>query len=115
MEMEMKTTTTENVVRMVLGKMYDRFGWFGVNENARLINQIVAILDDPEKGKFEDCGDAAEGDVTFAATEIREILWNSYSGGSATASATAELFYTLGRQDELGWLLDEAPGYRFKG
>lgn len=113
MEMEIKTTTTENVVRAVLGKMYDRFGWFGVNENTRLINQIVAVLDDPEKGKLD--SDAAEGDVTFAATEIREILWNNYSGGSATASATAELFYTLGRQNELGWLLEEAPGYRFKG
>lgn len=107
MEMETKTTTTENVVRVVLGKMYDRFGF---NKDAQLINQIVTVLDDPEKSK-----PLSDDDVTHAAAEIRETLWNRYSGGGASATATADLFYTLGRQNELGWLLEDAPGYRFKG
>lgn len=107
MEMETKTTTTENVVRVVLGKMYDRFGF---NKDAQLINQIVTVLDDPEKSKLTD-----EDVVSPAASEIRETLWNRYSGGGASATATADLFYTLGRQNELGWLLEDAPGYRFKG
>lgn len=104
--MEMKTTTTENVVRAVLGKMYDRFGF---NDDTQLINQIVTVLDDPAMSEL------AHEDVTHAASEIREVLWNRYSGGGASATATADLFYTLGRQNELGWLLEEAPGYRFKG
>lgn len=110
MEFEIKSADTEITVRAVLGKMYDRFGWFGLNENTRLINQIVAILDDPEKKRVPSV-DA----VSYAAVEVREALWNNYTGGGATASATADLFYTLGRQNELGWLLDEVPGYRFKG
>lgn len=105
--MEATKTTTENVVRTVLGKMYDRFGF---NKDAPLINQIVAVLDDPEKAKLTD-----DDVVGQAASEIRETLWNRYSGGGASATATADLFYTLGRQNELGWLLEEAPGYRFKG
>lgn len=106
--MEIKTATTENVVRTVLGKMYDRFGF---NKDTRLISEIVTILDDPEKSKPLSDEDV----VTLAAAEIRETLWNRYSGGGASATATADLFYTLGRQNELGWLLEEAPGYRFKG
>lgn len=108
MELDIKTTTTENVVRTVLGKMYDRFG-FG--NDTRLITEIVAILGDPEKNAPFEEGFA----ITDAAYEIREKLWNRYSGGGASATATADLFYTLGRQNELGWLLEEAPGYRFKG
>jgi hypothetical protein len=106
MELDIKTATTENVVRTVLGKMYDRFG-FG--KDTHLISEIVTILDDPEKSKLDD------EVVTPAASEIREMLWNRYSGGGASATATADLFHTLGRQNELGWLLEEAPGYRFKG
>lgn len=106
--MEIKTATTENVVRTVLGKMYDRFGF---DKDTRLISEIVTILDDPEKSKPLSDEDV----VTLAAAEIRETLWNRYSGGGASATATADLFYTLGRQNELGWLLEEAPGYRFKG
>lgn len=107
MENDIKTTTTENVVRTVLGKMYDRFGF---SKDAPLINEIVTALNDPEKGKLAD-----DEVVGQAASEIREKLWNRYSGGGASATATADLFYTLGRQNELGWLLEEAPGYRFKG
>ena len=106
--MEIKTATTENVVRTVLGKMYDRFGF---NKDTRLISEIVTTLDDPEKSKPLSDEDV----VTLAAAEIRETLWNCYRGGGASATATADLFYTLGRQNELGWLLEEAPGYRFKG
>jgi predicted DNA-binding protein (MmcQ/YjbR family) len=108
MEFEIKTTSTESVVRTVLGKMYDRFGF---NDDQKLISEIVEILNDPEKGEPLDESFAG----TDAAYEIREKLWNRYSGGGASATATADLFHTLGRESELGWLLEDAPGYRFKG
>lgn len=97
---------TAETVNDVLGKVYNQFGF----ATSGLGEKFAAMLNDSSKAIVEDEGDASE-----AAGEIREQLWNRYSGGGASASATCELFYTLGRQNELGWVEGEAPGFRFNG
>ena len=103
----METKTTEEVVREVLGKTYNQFGFDRATD---LIADFVATLEDPTQAVMED-----EGDASPAAEKIRARLWSRYSGGGASASATADLFYTLGRQDELGWVVEQVPGYSFHG
>lgn len=91
--------TTEQTVREILGVTYDGFGFQNRND---LIERIVTVLDDDSKRFMEDDGDASE-----AAENVRAMLWSAFSDGGASAGATCELFYTLGRFDELGWVKEE--------
>jgi hypothetical protein len=100
----MPKQTTEAVSK-VLGKTYDRFGF---NNDKELIAHFVEILEDPAQAVPED-----EGDASPAAERIRTHLWNRYTGGGASASATSDLFYALGREKELGWVKEQVPGYRY--
>lgn len=93
--------STEEAVREVLGLTYDRFGF---QNHGDMIERIVAIVDDASKKEVARGG----RDTSMAAEEIREALWNRYSGGGASAGATVELFLMLDRADELGWVTDEA-------
>jgi hypothetical protein len=97
--------STEELTRKVLGKTYDRFG-FG--RDSALVSHFVSVLEDPAQSKVED-----EGDASPAAEEIRKKLWSHYAGGGASASATSNLFYALGREKELGWVEEQVPGYQF--
>lgn len=91
---------TEEAVREVLGLTYDGFGF---QKDTSTIDRIVAIVDDATK-RGSEYGDRASD----AAAKVRETLWNRYSGGGASAGATVELFIMLDREDELGWVKDEA-------
>jgi hypothetical protein len=99
-----QATVTEESVIEILEPLYGSWGFAKTNLPAK----FAALLNDAEKSSVEDEGDASE-----AASEIRSDLWNYYTGGGASASATCQLFYTLGRQNELGWVEGEAPGFRF--
>lgn len=103
-----ENTNTEAVVRDVLGMTYDGFGF---QRETGLIEKIVAVLEDEAKAVKDDYEDPK--DASPAAEEIRGMLWSRFSGGGASAGATTELFLTLGRKDELGWVRDEAhyPDY----
>jgi hypothetical protein len=96
---------TNTAVRTVLGRTYDRFGF---RRDTELVNDIVSVMDDPSKSVLRH-----EGDASPAAKYVRERLWNNYSGGGASASATADLFHALGREKELGWVVEQVPGYRY--
>ena len=96
---------TTGVVMRVLGRTYDQFGF---HRDKELIADFVKTLEDPAKAVPED-----EGDASPAAEEIRSRLWSRYSGGGASASATSDLFYSLGREKELGWVKEQVPGYRY--
>lgn len=96
---------TALVVRTVLGRTYDRFGF---HRDTELTKDIVSVMDDPSKSVLRH-----EGDASPAARYVRERLWNNYSGGGASASATADLFHALGREKELGWVVEQVPGYRY--
>lgn len=88
--------TTENVVRKVLGLTYDRFGF---KNDTHTVERVVEILAQPIP---------ATVDESEAAGKVREILWNRYTGGGASAGATCNLFFALGRENELGWVIGEA-------
>lgn len=96
---------TEEKVIEILEPLYGSWGF----AKTKLPAKFAELLNDSTKSVVEDEGDASE-----AASEIRETLWNYYTGGGASASATCQLFYTLGRQNELGWVEGEAPGFRFE-
>lgn len=100
-----QATITEEKVIEVLEPLYGPWGFVKTNLPAK----FAELLNDDTKAVVEDEGDASE-----AASEIRATLWNYYTGGGASASATCQLFYTLGRQNELGWVEGEAPGFRFE-
>lgn len=96
---------TTKAVRTVLGRTYDRFGF---HRETKLVNDIISVMDDPSKRVTE-----RDRDASPAAEYVRERLWNNYSGGGASASATADLFHALGREKELGWVVEQVPGYRY--
>lgn len=87
---------TETVIRKVLGLTYDRFGF---KNDTSTVERVAALLAEPV---------LADGSESETAGKVREILWNRYSGGGASAGATCNLFFALGRQDELGWVIGEA-------
>lgn len=95
---------TEEIVREVLGLTYSTWGF---QSETTLIERIVTLLDDPAM-KVQDEG---ESDASIAASEIRELLWNRYTGGGISAAATCQLFMALGRMKELGWIREEANGF----
>lgn len=96
--MTLITATTEDIVRKVLGKTYDRFG-FG--EDAEFVTDIVVLIETPTV--------TYEGGMSDAAEAVRNRLWGRYSGGGASASATCDLFRALRRENELGWLIEWMP------
>jgi hypothetical protein len=88
--------TTETVIRKVLGLTYDQFGF---KNDTHTVERVTALLAEPVPA------DSSEYEV---AGKVREVLWNRYSGGGASAGATCNLFFALGREEELGWVIDEA-------
>lgn len=93
-------SSTEETVREVLGLTYDGFGF---QQDTRTIDKIVSIVDDASKR-----GSEYGEDTSDAAEEVRQTLWSRYSGGGASAGATVNLFLMLDRENELGWVKDEA-------
>lgn len=89
------TATTEDIVRIVLGKTYDRFG-FG--EDAEFVTDIANIMETPTT--------TYEGEMSDAAEAVRDRLWGRYTGGGASASATCDLFRAMRRENELGGLIE---------
>jgi hypothetical protein len=87
--------TTEETVREVLGKTYDRFGF---SEDVEFVRDIVVLMETPTV--------TYEGGMSDAAEAVRNRLWGRYTGGGASASATCDLFVALGRENELGWLAE---------
>lgn len=83
-------------------------------QTAALQSRVASVLEDAEKSSFEN-------GASKAATEIRDILWDDFSekngdkdtskGGFASAASTSDLFYAMGREKELGWIEQDAPGY----
>lgn len=106
--METSTAINHQTVLTVVGKVYDRFGF---SENTEFVNEVVAILDDPSFSVVDEDANNA----SLAARKIRDRLWTNYSGGTTSAAVTCDLFYSLGRENELGWIVAESPQYKFRG
>lgn len=78
-------------------------------EYSDIVERVVAILDDVQKSVA-----VYVGAVTPAAYETNMLIWGTLTQHPA-AAATADIFHMLGRETELGWLMDETPEYTFKG
>lgn len=99
--------TTEESVRSVLGVSYDK--WSFQKETA-LIANIAEVMDSPENQAMGEEG------ASLAAEKVHHMLWDRYRGGymggaAAAPEATCNLFYSLERQDELGWIAEDAGPY----
>lgn len=83
-------------------------------EMAILQSRVTSLLEDSTKSSIDN-------GASKAAEEVRDILWDDFSeknenkdtsrGGFASAASTSDLFYALGREKELGWIEQDAPGY----
>lgn len=93
-------TKTETIAATVLDATYRHFGF---TKDSPTFGRIMANLNNNT-----DEGEYGTPEASGAAEKVREILWNTYSGGGASAAATCNLFYALGRQNELGWVAGEA-------
>jgi hypothetical protein len=79
-----------------------------------LQSKVSSVLEDSSKSEYEN-------GASKAAAEVRDMLWDDFSekngnkdtskGGFASAASTTDLFHALGREKELGWITDDAPGY----
>lgn len=101
----MNADVTKEVTQVVLGATY---GAWGFHNEPSLMERIMDVLGSDEKREIDE---TYGGTASPAAEEVREILWNRYSGGGVSAIATCNLFYALNRQDELGWVRAEAGNY----
>lgn len=109
MERWKNSPNIEVTVREVLGITYD------VADNqteTQFIANIVSILEDESKSVLEH--ELLEGEeASRAASEIRMLLWQRYGGGGVcSANVTCNLFLTLDRLDELGWVEKEINGFK---
>lgn len=99
--MEPKTTT--EIALAVVRKHYHQFE---IENDARFMSHLVATIEDPTMAGAE-----IEDLASPAALWVRASL--RYTDIAASESATCDLFYLLGRQDELGWIEEQVPGYQF--
>jgi hypothetical protein len=100
--MDVMPKTTEELVLEVLHE-------FDFKHDRRFIRHLVAVLEDPDMIVPE-----VEVNASPAAEWVRSSLFLEL-GGAVASSVTCDLFYTLGRENELGWIEEHLPDYRFKG
>lgn len=97
-----QTATTADIALIAIGSTYARFGYTADTETHR---DIVSILND-DANRAPEYGDEGEGSI--AAATIRQRLWGLGGGGTASVAVTCNLFYALGRADELAWVANVA-------
>lgn len=106
------------VAHKVLSKNFSYIAGTTSEQKEEIHNRVTAILEEPFNRQPWLGSDASRG-----AEEIRETIWNELyvkSGSKSTsvsqtgftsAAITSDLFYALGREKELGWIEQDAPGY----
>ena len=104
--METTPKTIEQIALEIVGKIYTEFEY-----DRRFVRHLVATVEDPTMAVIP-----YEGAASPAAQWVYASLWSGYEGGyEPAATATCNLFYTLGRQNELGRIESQFPEYRFEG
>lgn len=106
------------VAHKVLSKNFSYIAGTTPAQKEEIQNRVTAILEEPFNRQPWVGSDASRG-----AEEIRETIWHELyakSGSNSTsvshtgftsAAITSDLFYALGREKELGWIEQDAPGY----
>jgi hypothetical protein len=89
----------EAIVRGVLMGTYNRY-WR--SSDTETLQRVVEILNDPalvKHPRFE------------AASRVRAALWQGTPLGGPSAAATCNVFFAVGREDEVGQIAREAAEY----
>lgn len=106
------------VAQRVLSKNFSYIAGTTQAQKEEIQSRVTAILEEPFNRQPWLGSNASRG-----AEEIRETIWNELyvkSGskntsvsqtGFTSAAITSDLFYALGREKELGWIEQDAPGY----
>lgn len=78
--------------------------------STEMIADFASVLDDADKAVVKE-----EGSASPAAEYVRSRLLDRFSssGVGGAAGATTDLFYALGRKNELGWIKEQAPGHSY--
>jgi hypothetical protein len=96
--MEATPKTTKEIILEVLGKPCYQSEQFDFKNDARFIRHLVAVLEDPTEAVIEEEGNASPAAGWLSSSLLFEL------GREAANSVTCDLFSTLGRQNELGWM-----------
>lgn len=96
--MEATPKTTKEIVLEFLDKPRYQSEQFEFKHDERFIRHLVAVLEDPTEAVIEEEGNASPAAGWLSSSLLFEL------GGEASRSVTCDLFYTLGRQNELGWM-----------
>lgn len=91
--------TSEELVCEVLSKHYAKFD---SEANKGAVTSIVTLLNDKTKSYM----DVESGFESDAAYLTRMILLEVFRQGVSSVKATADIFNSLERGHELGWLAD---------
>jgi hypothetical protein len=95
---------TEATIRAIISANYADPDFL---HDERLIRHILATLEDENMQE-------AKG-TSSAAAWLRSTLWSTDYASSTADKTTCDIFYALGRESELGWILEGIPDYRFEG
>lgn len=96
--MEATPKTTEEIVTEFFGKPCYQSEQFDFKNDQRFIRHLVAVLEDPTEAVIEEEGNASPAAGWLTGSLLFEL------GGEVAKSVACDLFYTLGRQNELGWM-----------
>lgn len=96
--MEATPKTTKETVLEFLDKPCYQSEQFEFKHDERFIRHLVAVLEDPTEAVIEEGGYASPAAGWLSASLLFEL------GGETARSVTCDLFSTLGRQNELGWM-----------
>jgi hypothetical protein len=79
--------------------------------SAGMISDFASVLNDADKAVVKEGGSASP-----AAEYVRSRLLDRFSsnGVGGAAGATSDLFYALGRENELGWIREQVPGHSYQ-
>ena len=102
------------VASKVLSRNLDFTSGRTTEQLVELHGKVSSVLEDSSKSEFEN-------GASKAAVEVRDLLWDDFSnrngdkdtsrGGFVSAASASDIFHALGREKELGWIEQDAPGY----
>lgn len=115
--MNLDAATVEQTVKEILGEMSCQFEFA---EDSKLVTALVTALMNENCSVMKHKEDTA----SFAVELIRNHIWDALVWRNTDSDAfivdsavtTCNLFYTLGRESELGWIKEQAgSSYGFGG
>lgn len=105
---------TEEVVRKILDKAAEQSGR---KYKEHLVSMLLVTIDGPDSTVLYGGDDEEMGYIEPSSLAVLKVfghLWGTFPSETASR-VTCDLYYTLGRQSELGWVEEGVTGYHFEG